>query len=204
MSISYPLSLPTSPRLRRVTMIARHRVGRTASPFTGEQQIQQFQGMWWEADITLPAMIRASADAWGATLGQLFGSYGTFLLGDPAASTARGTVAGSPLVNGGSQTGNSLVTDGWTASATILQGDYIQLGTGTTTRLYRNLKDVTADGGGNATLDIFPRLRESPSDNAVITVASCQGTFRLASNDLRWDTDEALMYGMTFSAIEAI
>ena len=204
MTITYPLALPTSPAIQRITITARHMVGRTMSPFTGEQQIQQFQGMWWEADVQLPTMVRADADAWGALLQQLFGGYGTFLLGDPAAATARGAVAGSPLVDGASQTGNSLVTDGWTAATTIKMGDYIQLGTGTTQRLYRNLTDQTASGAGAMTLDIFPRLRESPADNAVITVASCKGTFRLASNEFRWDTDEALLYGMSFSAVEAI
>ena len=203
MTISYPLTLPST-GIRRITLRQRHVVGVGISPFTLEQQIQQSQGQCWEADIELRTMARADADAWIATLGQLLGMYGTFLLGHPARGTARGTVAGSPLVKGASQTGNSLITDAWTVGATILQGDFIQLGTGTSTRLYMNLKDVTADGSGDATLDIFPRLRESPSDNAAITVSSCKGTFRLASNDVSWVTSEDLMYGVNFSAIEAI
>lgn len=204
MTISYPITLPASPVPARVSFIARHVVGRTASPFTGEQQIQQFNGQWWEAVVEYAPMNRASADGVAAALMQLLGGYGTLFIHDPAATTARGTVAGTPLVNGASQTGNSLITDGWSAGATILAGDYIQLGSSTTTRLYRNLKDVTADGSGNATLDIFPRLRESPGNNDAITKASCKGTFRLLGNDVEWTTDDAMLYGIAFRAIEAI
>jgi hypothetical protein len=54
------------------------------------------------------------------------------------------------------------------------------------------------------TLDIWPRLRESPADNAVVVTTSTVGLFRLASNDTEWSVDEASIYGLTFGAVEAI
>jgi intracellular sulfur oxidation DsrE/DsrF family protein len=54
------------------------------------------------------------------------------------------------------------------------------------------------------TLDIWPRLRESPADNAVVVTSNTVGLFRLASNDSEWNVNEATVYGITFAAVEAI
>jgi hypothetical protein len=52
------------------------------------------------------------------------------------------------------------------------------------TRLYQyvNPNPLTSDGGGNATLDIFPALREAPPAGASLILVNPQGTFRLAEN----------------------
>jgi hypothetical protein len=150
-------------------------------------------------------MKRADAEYWVAFLLKLNGPFGTFLLGDPLGATARGVATGTPLVNGGSQVGNELITDGWTTSQTgiLRAGDYIQIGSGATAQLYKILDDVNSDGSGNATLTIWPSLRSSPADEAVITVSSPKGNFRLTTQP-SWDIDEASIYGMTFGAREAL
>ncbi|MDV2503077.1 MAG: hypothetical protein RX318_03910 [bacterium] len=206
MAISYPLSLPASPGVRAVALSARRVVAMTASPTTGQQQVQAHPGQWWSAQVALPPMVRADAEAWLSFLLKLDGRFGTFLLGDPAAPTPRGVATGTPLVNGASQAGNQLVTDGWTVSTTgiLKAGDYIQLGTGTSTRLHKVLDDANSDGGGNATLTIWPNLRTSPADDDPITVSNAKGTFRLAQNEMPWEVDEALIYSVAFEAVEAI
>jgi hypothetical protein len=99
-----------------------------------------------------------------------------------------------------------LVTDGWTVSTTgiLKAGDWIQLGSASTTTLHKVLDDVNSDGSGNATLELFPRIRTSPSDDAAITVSSPKGIWRLASNQMEYSIDEASIYGITFACIEAI
>lgn len=207
MSISFPLALPTITGIAGGTLRMRSVVGVSQSPFSGAQQVQEYQE-WWEGEITLPPLnTTEKQDIWLSFFASLRGQSGTFLFGDPLKSTTRGVGTGTPLVNGASQTGKALITDGWTVSTTgiLKAGDYFQIGTGTTTRLYRNLQDVNSDGSGNATFDIFPRLRESPADNAAITVASCKGTFRLATNETNWDFSPGnLVTGITFPIIEAI
>jgi hypothetical protein len=203
MAISYPISLPATPGFIRSRLLMRAVAAVSASPFTGEQQVYQHQGQWWEGEATLPPMLRAAAEPWLAAFASLMGRRGTLLFGDPDGKTWIGTGPGAPLVNGASQTGNSLITDGWTASMTIKAGNYIQLGSGSSQRLYKILKDVVADGAGNATLDIFPRLRESPADNAAITTSNCKGVFRLTS-EFEWTADEMSRYAISFSLIEAI
>lgn len=99
------------------------------------------------------------------------------------------TVTGTPLVNGANQIGNSLVVDGLTAGQIIKQGtvfqianvDFVNALSYTDTQYLANfvvLNDVTADGSGNATLQIAPDIlptgqyqtvTNSPADNATIT-----------------------------------
>ncbi len=205
MAITYPLSLPNA-NIAKVRMVANDIVGVSQSPFTAAQQVYRYTGQFWEADITLPPMKRADAEYWISFLMKLNGPYGTFLLGDPNGQTARGVATGTPLVNGAGQTGNELITDGWTNSTTgiLKAGDYIQIGTGLTSRLYKVLDDVNSNGSGAATLTIWPDLRTAPADNAAITVANPKGLFRLNSAQTTWDINEASIYGMTFGAREAL
>jgi hypothetical protein len=70
-------------------------------------------------------------------------------------------------------------------------------------RLHKLVSDVWSNGSGNATLDIWPRLRESPADFSGVKTSNCQGTFRLASEP-EWSVDSAKIYGIGFSAVEAI
>lgn len=205
MAITYPVTFPDV-GIRAMNIRARTVVGISSSPFTGQQQVYKHQGEWWEAEVTLPPMKRATAEQVAAFLIKMKGQYGTFLLGDPANTSPRGVGTGTPLVNGAGQTGSSLVTDGWTADTTgiLKAGDWIQLGSGATTTLHKVLDDVNSDGSGNATLEIFPSLRSSPSDNAAITVTTPKGIWRLASNQMEYSIDEASVYGITFACVEAI
>lgn len=209
MSITYPLSLPTNKGIANIKIMARNATAMSQSPFTYSLQVYRFPGQAWEADITLPSMKRADAEEWVSFLLKLKGRYGTFLLGDPNASTPRGSAAtapGTPVVAGGSQTGGSLNIDGCPTSATgyLKAGDYIQLGTGATARLYKVLNDVNTNGSGAATLDIWPDLRSSPSDNATVTVTDCKGVFRLSNSDQDWNISQTQAYGITFGAMEAL
>lgn len=205
MPISYPVTFP-SIGIRSMMIRARSVVAVAQSPFTLSQQVYKHQGQAWEAEVTLPPMKRDEAEQVAAFLLKMNGQYGTFLLGDPANTSPRGVGTGTPLVNGGSQTGDSLITDGWTTSTTgiLKAGDWIQLGSGSATRLHKVLDDVNSDGSGNATLTIFPSLRSSPANNAQITVTSPKGQWRLASNEVQYSIDEASFYGITFACVEAL
>lgn len=204
MPITYPLTLPALPDFNGAKFTGISTVGITTSAFTGSSQVQQHQGEWWSAQLSLPPMKRVLAADWQAFLLSLGGLFGTFYLGDPLGRTAQGTVDGTPLVDGAAQTGKTLDTKGWTpGDGVLLAGDYIQIGSGTTQRLYQVLVDVDTDSGGLATLDIWPRLRESPADSAAITISDTKGVFRLRKNLNSWDMNVAEYYGFSFDAVEA-
>lgn len=202
MAITYPINLPSTPAPSEIRIAPRSIVAVAVSPFSGAQQAYQHQGQFWQADISLPPMRLETAAPWMAAFLQLNGRYGTFRLGNAAMRTPRGAATGTPLVKGASQTGQSLITDGWTAGVTgiLKQGDYLQV----EDRLYMVMVDANSDGSGNATLDIWPRLRSAPADNAAITVSNCKGLFRLTSNEMPWVHKSAGIVELSFSAVEAI
>lgn len=109
-----------------------------------------------------------------------------------------GALGGTPLVNGATQTGASLVTDGWTAAIAnrVAVGDVFTIAgvyavnpiTGQNTG---RLQQFTAtaigasDGSGNMTISISPSIvtsgkfktvTASPADNAAITVVGTAST----------------------------
>lgn len=202
MALSYPIAFPTGVSIRNITWHAKSKVSVSESPFTGEQQVVQHEGTWFEIEIQLPPMTRAQAEDFVGFLLAMRGQRGTFTLGDPDGGTPQGSVPGTPLVNGASQTGTSLVTDGWTAgqSNILKRGDWIQLGS----YAYKITQDASSDGGGNATLEIFPALRSSPSDNDSITTSNTTSTWRLTNNNTVWSVDDLVHYGITITAREAI
>lgn len=109
-----------------------------------------------------------------------------------------GPLGGTPLVNGASQTGASLVTDGWTAAAAsrLKRGDIFTIAgvnavnpqTRESTGQLRQFvvtANVSSDAGGNLTAAISPSITTSgafqtvtgsPADNAAITVLGAAST----------------------------
>lgn len=102
------------------------------------------------------------------------GQYEKFNIVLPGPPTAqRGTMAGTPLVNGAHSAGdNTIATDGYTPGAANVfkSGAYIKFANHA--KVYRVYGDVTASGGGAATLTIVPALVTTLSDNEAITHAS--------------------------------
>lgn len=206
-AISYPLTPPTAVKAGPITFTPHDVVSESRSPFTGAQQTQVHQGQWWTVDVQIRDMSRADAEDWIGFLMALKGRTGSFLLGDPAGAVPRGIATGTPLVDGGSQTGDQLNTKGWTTSQTgiLLLGDYIQLGSGSSTYLHKVIEqDVNSDGSGDATLRLWPNLRASPSDNDAITVTNTVGHFKLVSNDMPYAIRAPQIYTIAFVATEVL
>jgi hypothetical protein len=209
MAETYPLSFPTQTGVARVEITATDVVSINQSPFTLSQQVVRHAGARWSAMIAIPPVKREDSEYWNAFLLRLRGQFGTFLLGDPNAATPRGSAAsaaGTPVVNGASQTGNNLNIDGLPASVTgyLLAGDYIQLGSASSARLYKVLENVSTNASGEATLNLWPDLRSSPADGATVVVSNAKGLFRLESNDATWSINNAGFYSISFSAVEAL
>lgn len=111
-----------------------------------------------------------------------------------------GPLGGTPLVNGASQTGSSLITDGWTAAAAsrLKKGDVFTIANvyavhpqsrTSTTQLQQFVvtADTSSDGSGNATIPIYPPIigpltpqyqtvDSLPADNAALTVVGAANT----------------------------
>ena len=104
-----------------------------------------------------------------------------------------GAQAGTPLVNGATQTGSTLSVDGWTASTTLTKGTVFTIAgvyavnpqnrasTGSLQQFVITADTTATGGGATATLPIFPAITTSgafqtvtgsPADNAAITLVT--------------------------------
>lgn len=206
---TYPLTFPTTIAPSSVKFSPRTAVATSVSPFTFSQQTQVYSGQQWQVDMGMPPLTRDVANEFIAFMLRLNGKEGSFLFGDPNGQVPRGSAAataGTPVVKGAAQTGDTLQIDGCPTSATgyLLAGDYIQLGTGANTRLHVVLTNVNTNGAGEAALEIWPKLRTSPADNSAVAVSGCQGHFRLSNNVMPYDIDAPFFYSLGFSAYEVI
>lgn len=202
MAITYPLDFPTAPGIRAIEWLKDVSVSRSDSPFSLGQKFYDWGGKRWRAHIELPPMTVTQARTWEAWFLSLNGPVGTFWLTPTLDKTAIGVATGTPLVNGASQTGQSIVTDGWTPSQTgiLKAGDWMQIGN----CIYRVLQDANSDGGGNATFDIWPSLRASPGDDDTITVTDPKGLFRLSEMPGMNIAASYFVEGTKFEAVEAV
>ena len=205
MAISFPLSFPTVKVPSGIVFRARSSVGATASPVTFSQQVFANDGQMWEADIAIPPMYRTDAATLIAFLVKLNGREGTFTLGDPLGASPRGTWTGSPLLVGSHAARlKTLSVDGFTAGATVKECDWLQFGSGSTTRLHQVVQDATANGSGQATLEIWPGLRETLTDNTALVSSNAKGIWRLADNVREWSISVGQIYGLRLAAVEAL
>ena len=206
MAYTYPITYPTLRGVANITWRAVRADMQTSSPLTYAQQVIKHQGQRWEADVVLPPMERAEAKEFISFCLRLDGRTGTFLFSPPAEELPSGALGGTPLVAGASQTGSELNIDGLTFSVTdwMKGGDFFQIWTGAASRLHMVTQDVSSDGAGLATLDIWPNLRESPTDNLAITTSSPTGVFGMESPTTDWSIDEMTNYGLAFGIVEAL
>lgn len=195
MAITYPLNTPTTIGIETINIRANSVVGLSESPFTLQQQVISYAyAERWEADVSIPKTRRDLSAAWVAMLVALRGPIGTFLLGDPDYASPRGTATSATLSgNLGSYSPTITMT------GTLLAGDYIQLGSGSTARLHK----VVQDRSGGGTIEIWPALRDNYT-NATVTLSSPKGLFRLAASGSEWTVNSNGSYDITFTAIEAI
>lgn len=175
--------MPTFPRTvePRTATIPRVPTGLRSLGQTGGVQLRstlQIGRMWEEVwpDLRLG---RADVEAllawieWAHSTQQIFDITHLALPGSGKAP--KGAGGGTPLVNGATQTGESLATDGWSNSVTnvVRAGDVIRIAG--LTPLFRVVLDANSNGSGEATLKINPPIPagSSPADNAGITRTGC-------------------------------
>ena len=146
-----PLTLVSSIERRLVTSVAEAR-----SPFTGTSQIQDWGASWWEYHFEMAVSQGAQARRLSAFFTALGGLRGRFLFPDPSIEVPVAT--GNPYVTEAQVAGSStLRTAGWGLG--LRAGDFFQLGSDATARLYQLTADVTPVGS-EAVLSFVPPLRD--------------------------------------------
>ena len=128
------ITMPTTPNFTRSSFRLFRAIGQTASPFTGKQLSQEFDAVFWEAEVTLPPLNRTQASEWQSFLMQLKGSVNHFKFADPDALTNQGTfntthLLGDKRINNTSValtvTNTNTFTAGASTFSNAVAGDFI-------------------------------------------------------------------------------
>jgi hypothetical protein len=149
-----------------------------------QHRTTQQVGRWWTETYGIMTASSATTRGFLADLRAKLRAGTIFTVQHPKMNTLLGAGGGTPLVNGASQLGSSVITDGWPNSTAILKaGDVLTIGA------LLNVFDVTADvssnGSGQATISINPPMYSSPADNgAIVTSASVFFRVRLVAMDV--------------------
>ena len=91
------VTMPSTPNFIRSNFVLRRAVGSVASPYTGKVRTQEYDGVFWEATVTLPPMRRNVAKNWQSFLLELNGPVNHFKFADPDALTNQGTYDANDL-----------------------------------------------------------------------------------------------------------
>lgn len=194
------VTLPTSPSPSSITPRLITTRGELRSAFGGSMQRISRTGSRWAFDVVMPPMTAATALEWVNILEEA----DTCILRLPEPGITIGS-PGTPLVNGATQTGTSLITDAWTASYAIPKGKFFGVSVSGLQYLYQTTTAVTASGAGAATLVLRPMLRASPADNAALIVnpATVEGFVTVADGALGISVNR-LVEGFSFTIEERL
>lgn len=174
----------------------------TVSPYDQTTQTQELDGARWGVILTWLLHADADINAMMSFQARMRGRAGRCYVHNIARPTPQGTALGTPRVNGASQVGRTLSTDGWTPDATLLAGDFFAVGG----ELKMVVADATADAGGEMSITFEPALRAAPADNAALTVTRPTCVMMLTEDIARWNpqpTGGGFLFEVTLQFVEA-
>jgi hypothetical protein len=97
--VAKTISMPTTPNFIRSRFTLQRAVGTVASPYTGKIRTQEFDGVFWQAEVSLPPMRRSQAVNWQSFLLELNGTVNNFRFADPDALNKTGTYSVASLIS---------------------------------------------------------------------------------------------------------
>lgn len=191
MAISYPLTPPAALKLSRIQLSAASATSRNASPYTYQSQQYNWPGQGLAINVTCPPMVRTDAEQVVSFL--LKAHRGTFYFQDYANPSPRGSVTGTLTVATATAGSSTLTYSGGTG--TFAEGDWVQVG-------YTLYKVVQVNSA--TSIEVFPELRSSYTAGTSVVRTNAKGLFRLAESQTEWSIEEAMVYGVQFSIIDAV
>lgn len=208
MAHTFPLTLPSTPNFKTSQWSLRRSVAVATSPFTGAQQVHEYDYALWKTSLTLPPMHREQASEWQAFLLKLRGRFGTFLLGDPDAKVPRGAVTGTATLTSNILVGQheiTITTQNASTNDVFKIGDYVQIGISGSAKLHMIVSTSNnSNASGHVTVSVEPFIKQDTSSGTSVIASNPRGLFRMDTSELGWDADFASKYGFTFSCTEAI
>lgn len=164
------------------------RVQSLLTTLSGVSQVTSFPDKRWMAQLTVNPQFASQLRAWSLAIDQLSDLGNVLALTPPHyEGPSTGYAGASPVVNGSGQAGLTLAVDGMTPSAAVLlAGDFLSFDVtsplGNSNRqLIKVAANVTANGSGQATIQLVTPIRQSPADNAAVNISTPSAYFGFSS-----------------------
>jgi hypothetical protein len=175
-TLNFPtLSRSAPSELSDWKLIANNR--RHTSPFTRSRKSVSIPGSQWAWVAVWRNLGPADRALLSAFLAELDGTAGRFYYSHPMFAVPRGTARGAGTCSAAAQFAQSITLNELAAGATLLKGDFVQVGTGT---LLMATADATANGSGALVLNFRPMLVAAVAGATAFTLASPRGQFEIA------------------------
>lgn len=192
------ITLPPFPKTPPLPLTLVRPAQVNTSGWTGRRQVLASGRGWWECSISLtPIVGQENYRPWAAFLALTDGPVNDFRV--PVDPTPQTTLVNTVRVKGADQTGNTLITDGWPASVTVLKaGMFVTVAD----QLLQLTSNVTTNASGEVTLTFKPALRVAPADNTVIEYKNPYCLMFLKDEPTP-SIDQGYIYGLTFNLRES-
>jgi hypothetical protein len=159
----------------------------------------------WTVSVQFGKMTETQSGALKALLLQLRGATNPLAIWDmgrPApVGTMRGTMTLASAVSAGAQ--SIPVTAGvGQAAKTLVRGDWLGLGSGTTQQVVMVVADAVANASGVITAAIEPPLRNAFASGAAVTWDKPKALFRRQSASAGWDYESTFASGFALNLLE--
>ena len=192
------ITFPSSPAPSTMSWRLIQPSQQNVSGWTGARQIMASDRGWWECSITMPPIVgETSMNPWRSFMASARGSVNDFKV--KVNEIDQSSDSSTPRINGGSQVGRSLNTDGWPVSSTVLSaGQFVTINN----QLLQLTADVTTNSSGQATITFEPPIRTSPSDNTLIEFKAPYALMYFVEEP-SYSVEPGLIYSMSFNLRES-
>lgn len=201
--IAYPAGL----RTMRITWGQRRFDLRFENGDSGAGQSRVLAPPRWTAALTCSDFLNdADAAAWRNLILQLQGRINQLSLHDLGNPAPRGTLRGALVLAAAYAPGAIAVNIAGgvgQAARTLLAGDFIGLGGGTTRQLVAVSADATADAAGNITASISQPLRYAQALGSAVTWDKPTALFRQQQGESTWTHERGIRSGYSLDLMES-
>lgn len=170
-------------------------------------QVTEATAPLWVVSLAFPVKSAADSGALLALLMQLRGKTNQLAVHNYGRPAPLGTMRGTMTLNSSAAQGAttlSIIAAGET-SKTLLQGDLLGLGTGTTKQVVMVVADATSDGTGLISVTIEPALRNTHNSGAAVTWDKPTALFRCREAPAKWEHRPAgIVGGIALDLIEDV
>lgn len=161
----------------------------------------------WGMKLELDTMLHAQAGEAEALAAKLKGQTNQLAMYNAGRPAPVGTMRGTMTLNTSALAGDTslVITAGvGQANKTLLAGDLIGIGSGTTTQLLMVTDAATANGSGVITVSVHAPLRNAFSAGAAVTWDKPVALFRRVKSVYSWTHDAMFSSGHVLEMIEDV